>query len=167
VIDLENRAAPRSVTIAAGHDLVYIPEFRRLLRPRFIARAFTAAEASASEEAFDSATYLASRWAAKEAAYKAVCDLSASRGLTLDGLASFRDYEVVRRPGTPVPALVFHGGPQRVLALLSGDSCVEVSLSLTHEHDYAAAFVVIACAPAAVPLPEIRLPNLRLCEAQS
>ena len=133
------------IALAVGHDLVYVPEFRGLLSPRFIARAYTARETAASQRAFDPVIFLASRWAAKEAGYKAVCDLATARALPLDGLATFRDYEVVRRPGTRVPALVLHGGPRRLVETVARGGPVQVSVSLTDEHDYAAAFVVIAC----------------------
>lgn len=138
-------ARQASVTVGVGHDLVYVPEFRRLIRPRFLARAYTPDEVAASQQAFDPPAFLALRWAAKEAAYKAICDLSTLRGFSLDGLAAFRDYEVVKRPGTPVPALAFHGGPKRRLESLGAASEVTANLSLTDEHEYVAAFVVISC----------------------
>ncbi|HEU5318018.1 MAG TPA: holo-ACP synthase [Chloroflexota bacterium] len=131
------------MTVAAGHDLVFVPEFRRLLRPRFIERAYTAAEVTESRERSDPAAYFASRWAAKEAAYKALCDLALRSGRTTDGLACFRDYEVVRRLGSRVPALAFHGEAARLLAELEKDGHVSVSISLTDEHEYAGAFVVV------------------------
>jgi holo-[acyl-carrier protein] synthase len=140
---------PRGVpVVAAGHDLVYIPAFRRLIRPGFIRRAYMQAEAEAAQQAFDPATFLATRWAAKEAAYKAICDLATQLNRPLNGLARFRDYEVTRRPGTPVPSLVLHGQPARLLeeiAMSVGSERVAISLSLTDEHDYAAGFVVLCC----------------------
>ena len=132
------------LTVSAGYDLVFVPAFRKLLGPQFIARAYTAAEASAAQDAFDPTVYFASRWAAKEAAYKALCDLSIRSGGTTAGLACFRDYEVERRAGTRVPALRFHGEAARVLDDLAGSSSVSASLSLTDEQEYAGAFVTIA-----------------------
>jgi phosphopantetheine--protein transferase-like protein len=138
------------LTVAAGYDLVFVPAFRRLLRPRFVARAYTPGEAAAARDAFDPSMYFASRWAAKEAAYKALCDLAVRSGRSTDGLACFRDYEVVRRPGSRVPALQLHGEAARRLAELGEEGEVSVGLSLTDEHEYAGAFVTIARLPASV-----------------
>jgi phosphopantetheine--protein transferase-like protein len=138
-------SASGGLAIAAGYDLVYVPAFRRLLRPAFIARAFTTAEVTASQDAFDPVVYFAARWAAKEAAYKAVCDLATRCGCATDGLATFRDYEVVRRLGSRVPALDIRGEPGRLLAELRGDGELSASLSLSDEHEYAGAFVTIVC----------------------
>ncbi|HET7769320.1 MAG TPA: 4'-phosphopantetheinyl transferase superfamily protein, partial [Chloroflexota bacterium] len=121
----------RGLVIGAGYDLVFVPAFRSLLRPGFVARAYTVEEARAAADVFDPAVYFASRWAAKEAAYKALCDLAVGAGRSTDGLATFRDYEVVRRPGSRVPALSFHGEPGRLLTTLRGDGELRVSLSLT------------------------------------
>jgi phosphopantetheine--protein transferase-like protein len=141
-------SATGGLAVAAGYDLVFVPAFRRRLRPAFIARAFTPAEASAAADTFDPAVYFAARWAAKEAAYKALCDLATRCGRTTDGLATFRDYEVVKRPGTRVPALEFHGEPERLLAELRGAGQLSASLSLSDEHEYAGAFVTIVRLPA-------------------
>lgn len=142
---LADRAAGASV--AVGHDLVYVPAFAPLVRPRFIARAFTPREAAAARRSWNPAGFLALRWAAKEAAYKALCELAAARGLPLQGLASFRHYEVVRRAQTRVPALRLRGGPGRLVGALARTHCVSISLSLSDEEAYAAAVVVIACVP--------------------
>jgi holo-[acyl-carrier protein] synthase len=132
------------LAIAAGSDLVYVPAFRHVLRPAFVARAFTAAEVAAAQDRHDPAVFYASRWAAKEAAYKALCDLAIRSGRSTDGLACFRDYEVVRRPGSRVPALQLYGEPRRLLEELHDEGDVSIGLSLTDEHDYAGAFVTIA-----------------------
>ena len=145
------------LTVAAGYDLVFVPAFRRLLRPQFVARVYTAAEAGAAQDAYDPSVYFASRWAAKEAAYKALCDLALRAGRFTDGLACFRDYEVTRRTGSRAPAITLHGEPHRLLEELRDGGDVSVSLSLTHEHEYAGAFVTIArLTRGAVGLPGAR-----------
>ena len=146
--------------IAVGHDLVYLPEFRRSLQPRFIDRAFTAQEVAGAAQAFDAGAYFGARWAAKEAAYKALCDLSAAHGLPLDGLACFRDYEVARRPKSPVPALVLHGQPRRRMEVLAVDPIGGVSLSLTGEHEYVAAFVALFSWPVASGATSIKIAEM-------
>ncbi len=133
--------------LAAGHDLVCIPEFAPLLRPRFIERAFTPAEAADAAGSFDPRVYFAARWAAKEAAYKCFCQLAEKLGLPQDGLACFRNYEVAAGVGSAIPRLVFHERPARLIEELARERDVEVSLSLTHERDYAAAFVVAVAVP--------------------
>ena len=153
--------------MSAGYDLVYVPAFRRLLRPQFIARAFTAAEAAASADAYDPSVFFASRWAAKEASYKALCDLAVRAGLCTQGLATFRDYEIVRRPGTRVPSLVFHGEPERLLRELRGAGELSTSLSLSDEHEYAGAFVTIARLPAAEAQPAPSIPPTMLAPGSS
>lgn len=134
-------------SLAVGHDLVFLPEFASKLRPRFLERVYTAAEIARADEAFDRTTYFASRWAAKEAAHKAFCDLTAALGAPQDGLACFRQYEITRRDGLAVPALVLHDRAAQIVDDLAREADVRVSLSLTDEREYAAAFVVIACVP--------------------
>lgn len=137
--------------LAAGHDLVYLPEFAGRLRPRFVERAFTPAEAAYAGEAWDPVPHLATRWAAKEAAYKACSQLAAGLGLPAGALACFRDYEVAVPPGGGAPTLRLHGRAAALIEELRADGAeVTVSLSLTHERDYAAAFVVIARLPRAM-----------------
>ena len=133
--------------VAAGHDLVYLPDLAPRLRPRFVARAYTGGEAAEAGALPDPLPFFGTRWAAKEAAYKAFCDLVAALGRAPDGLACVRNYEVSRRAGTVIPELVLHGAPADLLAELARGADVAVSLSLTDERDYAAAFVVISVVP--------------------
>ena len=125
---------------AVGCDLVDIEELCPRLHPRFLARAFAPAEIAGGASRADASRWFAARWAAKEAGYKAVCQVAIAAGRGLDGLATFRDYEVRSLAGTPAPTLALHGAPAALLASLS----LRVHLSLTDEAGYAAAFVVIA-----------------------
>ena len=123
--------------IASGCDLVHLPEFERHHHPRFRERAYGDAELTEAGGRLDS---LAARWAAKEAAYKAFSQLAAQLQLDEEGLAVFRDYQVSGEK----PRLVLSGRPAALVEELKrGGRAVSISLSLTHDGDYAAAFVVI------------------------
>ncbi len=130
--------------LGVGHDLVYLPDFAPHLAPRFVERAYTPAEAAYCADASDPLPYFAARWAAKEAAYKAFSELAAAFRAPAAGLTNFRCYEVVHEDGLAVPRLRLHGAAERLMAELSARGPVTTSLSLTHERDYAAAFVVLA-----------------------
>jgi holo-[acyl-carrier protein] synthase len=127
--------------LAAGCDLVYLPDFKDLALPRFLERAFTLREVRDTLGRSDSLASLAARWAAKEAAYKAFSQLAVARGLDPLGLAVFRHYEVVSQGRGP--QLRLHGRPLAITEELR----VQVSLSLTHDGEYSAAFVVLGLLP--------------------
>ena len=130
--------------VGAGCDLVHVPDFRDKLHPRFLQRAFAAAEIAHCE---DRAESFAARWAAKEAAYKAVRQLAEKLGEDPAGLGVFRDY-VVEAGASKVPSLRLGGRPAALVEKLRGGGArVEVGLSLTHDGDYAAAFVVVGVHP--------------------
>lgn len=123
--------------ISSGCDLVHLPEFERHDHPRFLQRAYSDGELSEAGGRLES---LAARWAAKEAAFKAFSQLAAQLALNEEGLAVFRSYEVRGER----PRLVLSGRPKELIdELQRGGPAVSVSLSLTHDGDYAAAFVVI------------------------
>jgi holo-[acyl-carrier protein] synthase len=132
------RARCTAPDVAVGCDLVQLSEFRRRASPRFVARAFTPGEVRDTLDRGDALASLAARWAAKEAAYKALSQAAARRGLSARGLGVFRDYEVSSSGRRP--SLVLHGRP----AALAAELHASVALSLTHDGDYAAAFVVVA-----------------------
>jgi holo-[acyl-carrier protein] synthase len=130
--------------VASGCDLVYLPEFQDRVHPRFLARAYTDDEIAECRDRFDSVTAFAARWAAKEAAYKAFCQLADAFQAPRQGLAVFRHYEVAHLEGSRIPGLRFHGRPAAFLSeLRAASAAVHVSLTLTHDGDYAAAFAVI------------------------
>jgi phosphopantetheine--protein transferase-like protein len=133
--------------LAAGHDLCFLPELAGRLSPGFVEGAYTAGEAAFCADAADPLAYYGARWAAKEAAYKAVTELAARLRAPLAGLSTLRDYEVVHEEGRAVPALRLRGRPAAFLHEVSRERDVTVSLSITRERDYAAAFVVIAAVP--------------------
>ena len=98
---------------------------------RFVQRIFTAGEIAYSTRRREPAIHLAGRFAAKEAAMKAL-GTGHSRGVL------WRDGEVVRRGGPP--QLQFHGGAARRFREMGGRSSL---LTITHSEDLAMAQVII------------------------
>jgi len=118
--------------IGVGIDAVDVERFRRLLsrRPQLAGRVFTEAERSSVSMRFDPVPGLAARFAAKEAAMKAL-------GTGLGGVR-FAEVEVVRDP-SGAPHLELSG-----LAAARADALGVQSwhVSLTHTDSVAAAVVV-------------------------
>lgn len=109
-----------------GIDLIEIDRVERALerRPRLAARLFRPGELAACADRARPARHLAARFAAKEAAIKA-----------LGGGFPPRDVEVV---GGPAPRLRLHGRA----AALAAERGVELVVSLTHSRDNGAAVVL-------------------------
>ena len=111
-----------------GVDLVKIPRMRRVVerwQDRFLRRVFTDAEIAYCRKRRDPVPYLAARFAAKEAALKAL-------GTGLRFGVSWRELEVRRERGE-APVLVLSGKSRSIAEALGG----RLLLSLTHEGDYA------------------------------
>ncbi|MFP4559788.1 MAG: holo-ACP synthase [Thiohalorhabdus sp.] len=121
--------------LGMGNDLVDVRRVRRALErngDRMLHRLFTAGERQAAQEHKDLGLYVASRFAAKEAAAKAL-------GTGIHQGVRFRDLEVVRPPGCR-PELHLHGGAAdhgRRLGVQRSH------LSLSDEGDYALATVIL------------------------
>ena len=98
---------------------------------RFVQRIFTEGEVAYAMRRRVPAIHLAGRFAAKEAAMKAL-----GTGHTQGVL--WRDLEVVRRGGPP--QLQFHGGAARRFSAIGGRSSL---LTITHSDDLALAQVMI------------------------
>jgi holo-[acyl-carrier protein] synthase len=98
---------------------------------RFLDRIFTSGEIAYCSRRRVPAIHLAGRFAAKEAAMKAL-GTGHSRGVL------WRDIEVVRRGGPP--QLQFHGGAERRFAAIGGRSSL---LTITHSQKLALAQVLI------------------------
>jgi holo-[acyl-carrier protein] synthase len=123
--------------IGIGLDATEIPRVAAVFRrygDRFLQRVFTPGEIEYCFRHRDPAPSLAARFAAKEAAMKAL-GTGLGRGVT------WRDIEVVRRHGPP--ALCFHGGAAARLAALGGESAL---LTLTHSETLALAHVMLLAA---------------------
>src|SRR6266581_2561382 len=98
---------------------------------RFLRRIFTDGEIAYATRRRNPAPHLAGRFAAKEAAMKAL-GTGHSRGVL------WRDVEVVRRGGPP--QLQLHGGAARRFSAMGGRSSL---LTITHSDDLAMAQVLI------------------------
>ena len=126
------RAANSAVaTIGLGIDLVNIPRMREVIArwdERFLKRVFTEGEIAYCRARRDPATHFAARFAAKEAAMKAL-----GTGLSLG--VRWRDLEV-RRDRGQAPRLLMHGR-SREIGLARGGRAMLVAL--THDGDYALA----------------------------
>ena len=116
--------------LAAGVDIVEISRIETMLErhgDRFLGRVYTDGELAYANGRLSA---LAARWAAKEAAAKAL-----GTGI---GQVGFQEIEVVC-DGLGKPDLVLHGEAARLAADLHLD---QFALSLSHAADYAVAFVV-------------------------
>jgi holo-[acyl-carrier protein] synthase len=117
------------VTLGAGIDLIEIDRIERALerRPALAARIFTERELAEANERARPARHLAARFAAKEAALKAL------------GLGGLRLHEVEVEGGkNSAPALRLSGSAEQAAA----ERGVNLEVSLTHSRDLAAAVVV-------------------------
>jgi holo-[acyl-carrier protein] synthase len=114
-----------------GVDLVQIPRLREVIdrwQDRFLQRIFTEQEIAYCRARRDPVPHFAARFAAKEAALKAL-----GTGLRLG--VRWRELEVRREGGGP-PVLVL-SGRSREIGLSRGGS--RMLLALTHDGDYAMA----------------------------
>ncbi len=129
--------------IGVGIDLVRISRVRGILgrwADRFFTRVLSPHETAYCRARRDPAPHVAARFAAKEAAMKAL-------GVGWVG-ASWREVEVVNAPSGQ-PLLRVSGRAAARMALLGADSAL---VSLAHDGDYAAAHVILSRnAPAEQP----------------
>jgi holo-[acyl-carrier protein] synthase len=135
--------------IGLGSDLADIRRIEETLKrygERFVARIFTDVERARSERKADRAASYAKRFAAKEACAKAL-------GTGLRAGVFWRDMGVVNlRSGAPTLALT-GGAAKRLAAITPAGMHARIHLSLTDDHPYAQAFVVIeALEPDAIAL---------------
>jgi holo-[acyl-carrier protein] synthase len=125
--------------VGIGSDLTDIRRIEKTLSrfgERFVARIFTEVERSRSERKPDRAASYAKRFAAKEACAKAL-------GTGLKRGVFWRDMGVVNlRSGQPTMALT-GGAAARLAELLPPGKRGAIHLSLTDDHPYAQAFVII------------------------
>lgn len=120
-----------------GIDLVEVERIRDLLTrhgERFKERTFTTAEQAYCDACADPAMHYAARFAAKEAAAKAL-----GTGLWSQGV-DWRDIEVLREPSGK-PTLVLHR-QARVHAENMGSSSSLISLTHTREHAMAQVILI-------------------------
>ena len=120
--------------IGLGIDATDIPRIAATLErygERFINRIFTDAEIAYCQRRRQPAIHFAGRFAAKEAAMKAL-------GTGHSQNVLWRDIEVIRRGGPP--QLQFHGGAARRFAAMGAQSSL---LTITHSESLALAQVLI------------------------
>jgi len=121
--------------VGLGLDLTEVSRIRMLLAKngdRFTDRLFTAAERAYCESCADPAIHYAARFAAKEAAAKAL-------GTGFASGVSWLDIEITRNAATGAPSLVLHGAAATIAASLGARKML---LSITHTKETAAASVV-------------------------
>lgn len=121
------------MVIAAGLDAADIPRVGDMLRrfgDRFLHRVFTETEIGYCMRRHNPAPHLAARFAAKEAAMKAL-GTGHSQGVL------WRDIEVIRHQGPP--QLQFHGAAAARFASLGATRAI---LTLTHAESLALAQVL-------------------------
>jgi holo-[acyl-carrier protein] synthase len=121
--------------VGLGTDMVEIPRLKASLDrfgERFLARVFTPGELSYCAAKRHPEESLAARFAAKEAAAKAL-GTGISRGV------GWRDFEIVREPGQ-APEMRLSG---RALQIAQGRGVQRIWLSLTHTDGLASASVIL------------------------
>ena len=123
-----------SIILGLGLDATEIDRIAATITrygDRFLYRIFTDGEIAYCRRRRVPAIHFAGRFAAKEAAMKAL-GTGRSRGVL------WRNIEVVRRTGPP--QLLFHGGATRRFEAMGGQSSL---LTITHSRDLALAQVLI------------------------
>ena len=130
--------------VGIGSDLSDIRRIQKSLDrfgDRFVERVYTEVERSRSERKQDRAASYAKRFAAKEACAKAL-------GTGIRRGVFWRDMGVVNlRSGKPTMALT--GGALKILnEITPAGMTTVIHLSLTDDHPYAQAFVIIEALPA-------------------
>ncbi len=141
--------------IGIGSDLADIRRIERTLErfgERFIKRVFTEIEQAKSERRRARAASYAKRWAAKEACSKAV-----GTGLRM-GVA-WREMGVVNLPSGQPTMHLTGGAAERLRALAPPGLSPRIHVTITDDHPWAQAFVVIE--GVAPDTPQLRRPPPR------
>jgi len=121
--------------VGTGIDIAEVPRIRQSIErfgDRFLQRIYTAGEMRYCDSKANRVERYAARFAAKEAAMKAL-GTGWSRGVR------WRDCEVVRLPGGR-PAIAFHGKAGEIAARLGVKNA---ALSLSHTAEQAIAQVIL------------------------
>ena len=121
--------------VGTGIDIAEVPRIRHSIErfgDRFLQRIFTAGEQRYCDSKANRVERYAARFAAKEAAMKAL-------GTGWNHGVRWRDCEVVRKPGGR-PTLAFHGKAGEFAAKLG---VTNIALSLTHTEEQAMAQVIL------------------------
>lgn len=130
--------------LGIGTDIVDVARIAQVLRtrgPRFLARCFHPTEHKYPPDHPAAPSHYAKRFAAKEAAAKAL-RTGVRGGLLLRDMAVIND-------AAGAPVLVFHGAAHKHLLALPPSGPKNLHLSLSDERGHAIAFVVIESLPGA------------------
>lgn len=125
--------------VGMGVDLAEVPRIRASMErfgERFRDRIYTPGEVAYCERKANPYERYAARFAAKEAAMKAI-------GTGMSGGVRWREFEVVNLPSGK-PTLRFHGKAAEFAARLGVN---HATLSLTHTAETAMAYVILENAP--------------------
>ena len=121
--------------VGTGIDIVEVPRIGQSIErfgERFLKRIFTPAEIRYCDAKANRAERYAARFAAKEAAMKAI-------GTGMRGGVSWQEFEVGREP-TGRPTILFHGKAAQYAERLG---MRRAHLSVSHTEQYAVAYVVL------------------------
>jgi len=121
--------------VGSGIDIAEVPRIAESIKrfgDRFITRIFTEGEIHYCDSKANRVERYAARFAAKEAAMKAL-------GTGWNYGVTWRDVEVSRQPGSR-PTIVFHGKAAEFAEKLGAK---HVALSLTHTKEFAMAQVIL------------------------
>jgi len=121
--------------VGTGVDIAEVPRIAASIRrfgDRFLRRIFTEGEIRYCESKANRVERYAARFAAKEAAMKAI-------GTGWNHGVTWRDCEVCRAPGGR-PTITFHGKAAEFAAKLGA---VHIALSLSHTEQFAIAQVIL------------------------
>lgn len=121
--------------IGTGIDIAEVPRIHRAIErfgDRFLNRIYTEGELRYCRSKANFVERFAGRFAAKEAAMKAL-------GTGWNHGVRWRDIEVARQPGSR-PTILFHGKAGKIAA---GLGMVNACLTITHTFDQAVAMVIL------------------------
>ena len=115
-----------ALNYAIGNDLVHVSRFESSLTDLFKEKVYTEREIAYCERFDDALLRYASTWAAKEAVYKAIKQLDPAP-------IAWNKIEILREKIAGKPHVIIHQQPANLA----------VSLSITHDGDYAWAVAII------------------------
>jgi holo-[acyl-carrier protein] synthase len=131
--------------LGIGNDLIDIRRIEKTLErfgERFLARIFTAEErARAERRPFTRAATYAKRFAAKEACAKAL-------GTGLRRGVFWRDMRVANLPSGQPTLTLTGGAARRLQEMTPAGMAAQINLTMTDDHPWAEAVVVISAVPA-------------------
>ena len=111
---------------AVGNDIVFLPNFKLSLTTEFKNKVYTPNELAYCDQFDDSILRYASTWAAKEAIYKALKQLS-------DATLGWNKIEITREKIASKPSVILHQYPHQF----------QISITIAHDNDYVWAIAVI------------------------